>query len=193
MHFRVLAKALRLFGGDHVHSDTVVGVLPVVSGGHHWGNAPVANRVALKACVHPRNEERDLAREGNEIIRESSKWSAELAATCQGTKLGLYLEAYVQGGFFILGRKLQATYFLWATGRGVKNSSCTCQKLDGVGVVATWLCQSFVSAFFASLECCSCFQLHTTDGPDGGSTSATSLILNAEKDDSATSHLLNHT
>ncbi|KAM3343596.1 hypothetical protein P3S68_025685 [Capsicum galapagoense] len=53
--------------------------------GHPWGNAPgvVANRVALEACVKARNEGRDLAREGNEIIREASKWSPELAATCE--------------------------------------------------------------------------------------------------------------
>ncbi|CAN1358100.1 Ribulose bisphosphate carboxylase large chain [Linum perenne] len=53
--------------------------------GHPWGNAPgaVANRVALEACVQARNEGRDLAREGNEIIREASKWSPELAAACE--------------------------------------------------------------------------------------------------------------
>jgi ribulose-bisphosphate carboxylase large chain len=152
IHFRVLAKALRMSGGDHIHSGTVVGklegerditlgfvdllrddfvekdrsrgiyftqdwvslpgVLPVASGGihvwhmpalteifgddsvlqfgggtlgHPWGNAPgaVANRVALEACVQARNEGRDLAREGNEIIREASKWSPELAAACE--------------------------------------------------------------------------------------------------------------
>ncbi|OMP11227.1 hypothetical protein CCACVL1_00617 [Corchorus capsularis] len=152
MHFRVLAKALRLSGGDHIHAGTVVGklegerditlgfvdllrddfiekieaavfislkigflipgVLPVASGGihvwhmpalteifgddsvlqfgggtlgHPWGNAPgaVANRVALEACVQARNEGRDLAREGNEVIREASKWSPELAAACE--------------------------------------------------------------------------------------------------------------
>ncbi|KAK7234415.1 hypothetical protein RIF29_46962 [Crotalaria pallida] len=152
MHFRVLAKALRLSGGDHIHAGTVVGklegereitlgfvdllrddfvekdrsrgiyftqdwvslpgVLPVASGGihvwhmpalteifgddsvlqfgggtlgHPWGNAPgaVANRVALEACVQARNEGRDLAREGNQIIREASKWSPELAAACE--------------------------------------------------------------------------------------------------------------
>ncbi|KAL2330748.1 hypothetical protein Fmac_018329 [Flemingia macrophylla] len=151
MHFRVLAKALRLSGGYHVHSGTVVGklegereitlgfvdllrddfsekdrsrgiyftqdwvslpgVLPVASEGihvwhmpalteifgddsilqfgggtlgHPWGNAPgaVANRVALEACVQAQNEGRDLAREGNEIIREARKWSPELAAAC---------------------------------------------------------------------------------------------------------------
>ncbi|KAL4356977.1 hypothetical protein AHAS_Ahas09G0140600 [Arachis hypogaea] len=53
--------------------------------GHPWGNAPcsVANRVALEACVQARNEGRDLAREGNEIICEVSKWSPELAAACE--------------------------------------------------------------------------------------------------------------
>nr|YP_010285708.1 ribulose-1,5-bisphosphate carboxylase/oxygenase large subunit [Sparganium hyperboreum]UKS07546.1 ribulose-1,5-bisphosphate carboxylase/oxygenase large subunit [Sparganium hyperboreum] len=152
MHFRVLAKALRMSGGDHIHSGTVVdkqegerdmtlgfvdllrddliekdhscgifftqdwvsmpGVLPVASGGihvwhmptlteifgddsvlqfgggtlgHPWGNAPgaVANRVALEACVQARNEGRDLAREGAEIIRGACKWGPELAAACE--------------------------------------------------------------------------------------------------------------
>nr|YP_009193422.1 ribulose-1,5-bisphosphate carboxylase/oxygenase large subunit [Takakia lepidozioides]UPM51648.1 ribulose-1,5-bisphosphate carboxylase/oxygenase large subunit [Takakia lepidozioides]BAG50118.1 ribulose-1,5-bisphosphate carboxylase/oxygenase large subunit [Takakia lepidozioides]BAI66345.1 ribulose-1,5-bisphosphate carboxylase/oxygenase large subunit [Takakia lepidozioides] len=152
MHFRVLAKALRLSGGDHIHSGTVVGklegerqvtpgfvdplrddyiekdrsrgiyftqdwvsspgVLPVASGGihvrhmpasteisgddsvlqfgggtsgHPRGNAPgaVANRVASEACVQARNEGRDLAREGNEVIREACKWSPEPAAACE--------------------------------------------------------------------------------------------------------------
>ncbi|KAL5067431.1 hypothetical protein RYX36_018318 [Vicia faba] len=142
MHFRVLAKALRMSGGDHIHAGTVVGklegereitlgfvdllrddyiekdrsrgiyftqdwvslpgVIPVALGGihvwhmpalteifgddsilqfgggtlgHPWGNAPgaVANRVALEACVQARNEGRDLAREGNAIIREACK------------------------------------------------------------------------------------------------------------------------
>ncbi|KAG6540538.1 hypothetical protein Mapa_018051 [Marchantia paleacea] len=152
IHFRVLAKALRMSGGDHIHAGTVVGklegdrqvtlgfvdllrddyiekdrsrgiyftqdwvslpgVFPVASGGihvwhmpalteifgddsvlqfgggtlgHPWGNAPgaVANRVSLEACVQARNEGRDLARQGNEIIREASKWSPELAAACE--------------------------------------------------------------------------------------------------------------
>ncbi|XP_070055306.1 ribulose bisphosphate carboxylase large chain-like [Nicotiana tomentosiformis] len=152
IHFRVLAKPLRMSGGDHIHSGTVVGklegerditlgfvdllrddfveqdrsrgiyftqdwvslpgVLPVASGGihvwhmpalteifgddsvlqfgggtlgHPWGNAPgaVANRVALEACVQARNEGRDLAQEGNEIIREACKWSPEQAAACE--------------------------------------------------------------------------------------------------------------
>ncbi|GJR42741.1 ribulose-1,5-bisphosphate carboxylase/oxygenase large subunit [Tanacetum coccineum] len=101
IHFRVLAKALRMSGGDHIHSGTVVGVLTVALGGihvwhmpalieffrdnfvlqfdgenlgHPWGNAPgfVANRVAL-----------DLATEGNEIIYEATKWIPELANACE--------------------------------------------------------------------------------------------------------------
>ena len=152
IHFRVLAKTLRMSGGDHLHSGTVVGklegdraatlgfidlmrddhvdqdrsrgiyftqewasmpsVMPVASGGihiwhmpalvdifgddsclqfgggtlgHPWGNAPgaVANRVALEACVQARNEGRNLAREGNDIIREAARWSPELAAACE--------------------------------------------------------------------------------------------------------------
>ncbi|KAL9342184.1 hypothetical protein Peur_065509 [Populus x canadensis] len=53
--------------------------------GHPWGNAPgaIANRVALEACVQAHHERCDLAREGNEIIREASKWSPELAAACE--------------------------------------------------------------------------------------------------------------
>ncbi|MBA0853925.1 hypothetical protein Goshw_023933 [Gossypium schwendimanii] len=111
MNFRVLAKALRMSDGDHIHAGTVVGkleeekditlgfvdllhddfigkdrsrdiyftqdwvsmlgVLPVSSGEHPWGNAPgaVADRVALKACVQAQNEGHNVAREGNEIIR----------------------------------------------------------------------------------------------------------------------------
>ncbi|KAL2942688.1 Ribulose bisphosphate carboxylase large chain [Bienertia sinuspersici] len=53
------------------------GVLPVASGG------AVANRVALEACVQARNKGRDLASEGNTIIREAAKWSPELAAACE--------------------------------------------------------------------------------------------------------------
>ena len=152
IHFRVLAKSLRLSGGDHLHSGTVVGklegernvtlgfvdimrdayiekdrdrgvfftqdwaslpgVMPVASGGihvwhmpalveifgddaclqfgggtlgHPWGNAPgaSANRVALEACTQARNEGRDLAREGGDVIRAACKWSPELAAACE--------------------------------------------------------------------------------------------------------------
>ena len=39
--------------------------------------------MALEACVQARNEGRDLAREGNEIIRAACKWSPELAAACE--------------------------------------------------------------------------------------------------------------
>ena len=146
IHFRVLAKALRMSGGDHLHSGTVVsklegeravtlgfvdlmrdrsraiyfmqdwcsllGVMPVASGGihvwhmlalveifgddsclqfgggtlgHPWGNAPgaAANRVTLEVCVQARNEGRDLAREGGDVIRAACKWSPELAAACE--------------------------------------------------------------------------------------------------------------
>ena len=150
IHFRVLAKALRMSGGDHIHSGTVVsklegereitlgfvdllrddfvekdciygiyftqdweslpGVLPMASGdihvwhmpalieifeddsvlqfgggtlGHPWATGAVASRVALVACVQSRNEGRDLAREGNEIIRAAIKWSPKLAAACE--------------------------------------------------------------------------------------------------------------
>jgi ribulose-bisphosphate carboxylase large chain len=152
IHFRVLAKTLRMSGGDHLHSGTVVGklegerevtlgfvdlmrdaciekdrsrgiyftqdwcsmpgVMPVASGGihvwhmpalveifgddaclqfgggtlgHPWGNAPgaVANRVALEACTQARNEGRNLAREGGDVIRAAAKWSPELAAACE--------------------------------------------------------------------------------------------------------------
>ncbi|CAN1301529.1 Ribulose bisphosphate carboxylase large chain (Fragment) [Linum perenne] len=101
IQFGVLAKALRLSDGDHIHSGTAVdrshgiyftqdwvslpGVLPLLRGGHPWGNAlgAVANRVALEPCVQARNEGRDIAREGNEIICEASKWSPELAAACE--------------------------------------------------------------------------------------------------------------
>ena len=53
--------------------------------GHPWGNAPgvVVNWVVVEACVQACNEGRDLAREGNEIIRAASKWSPKLAAACE--------------------------------------------------------------------------------------------------------------
>jgi ribulose-bisphosphate carboxylase large chain len=49
--------------------------------GHPWNNAPgaIANQVALEACIQARNEGHDLTREGNEVIRETAKWSPELA------------------------------------------------------------------------------------------------------------------
>ncbi|KAI3685914.1 hypothetical protein L1987_79583 [Smallanthus sonchifolius] len=121
MHFRVLAKELRMSGGDHIHSGTVVGKLKGERGitlgfvdllrddfiekdrssgiyfTQDWVSLPVrwrnfreplgkctwgviANRVALEACVQARNEGHELATEGNEIIREATKWSPELAA-----------------------------------------------------------------------------------------------------------------
>ncbi|KAG9438754.1 hypothetical protein H6P81_021292 [Aristolochia fimbriata] len=61
MHFRVLAKALRLSGGDHIHAGTVVdrsrgiyftqdwvslpGVLPVASGGIHVWHMPALTEI----------------------------------------------------------------------------------------------------------------------------------------------------
>ena len=53
--------------------------------GHPWGNAcgAAANRVALEACIQARNEGRNLAKEGGDIIRAAAKWSAELAAACE--------------------------------------------------------------------------------------------------------------
>ncbi|BAT75706.1 hypothetical protein LR48_Vigan01g199500 [Vigna angularis] len=88
---------------------------------------------------------------------------------------------------------MSCTWTRFSKERGVKNSSRTCEKLDRVGMAATWLCQSFVSAFLSSLEWCSCFLVDTTDGPDADSNSATSLILDAEKDDSATFRFFSHT
>jgi len=53
--------------------------------GHPWGNVlgAVANWVTLKIYAQARNEERDVAHEGATIIRNASKWSPELAATCE--------------------------------------------------------------------------------------------------------------
>ncbi|KAL3504225.1 hypothetical protein ACH5RR_034072 [Cinchona calisaya] len=65
VHFRVLAKALCLSGGDHIHIGAVV------------------NRIALEACVKTRNEGCNLDTEGNEIIHEASKWILELAVACE--------------------------------------------------------------------------------------------------------------
>jgi len=152
IHFRVLAKWLRLAGGDHLHTGTVVGklegqreatlgvvdllreyfvpadrargiyfdqewaslpaVLPAASGGIHVWHMPAlveifgddcvlqfgggsaghphgsragatANRVALEACVQARNEGRDLAVEGPEILKRAGVRSAELAAALE--------------------------------------------------------------------------------------------------------------
>jgi ribulose-bisphosphate carboxylase large chain len=152
IHFRVLAKWLRLAGGDHLHTGTVVGklegerqttlgvadllredfvpanrsrgiyfdqdwaslpaVLPAASGGIHVWHMPAlveifgddavlqfgggsaghpqgsragatANRVALEACVQARNEGRDLAAEGPEILRQAARQSPGLAAALQ--------------------------------------------------------------------------------------------------------------
>jgi ribulose-bisphosphate carboxylase large chain len=149
IHFRVLAKWLRLAGGDHLHAGTVVGklegdrsttlgvvdllrddfvpkdtrrgiyfeqpwgslpgVFPAASGGIHVWHMPAlveifgddavlqfgggsaghphgsragahANRVALEACVQARNEGRDLAVEGTEVLKRAARRSPELAA-----------------------------------------------------------------------------------------------------------------
>ena len=149
IHWRVLAKWLRMAGGDHLHNGTVVGklegdrgtisgvndllredfipadrsrgiyfdqawaslpaVFPVASGGihvwhmpdlvdvfgddavfqfgggtlgHPWGNAAgaTANRVALEACVRARNEGRNLAAEGRDVLKSAAKHSPELQA-----------------------------------------------------------------------------------------------------------------
>ncbi|KAG5028975.1 hypothetical protein AAZX31_05G100000 [Glycine max] len=88
---------------------------------------------------------------------------------------------------------MSCTGTCFSKGKGVKNSSsdaCTCRKLDGGVAIASWLCQSVASAFFASLEWCSCFHVDTIndiDGPpDDGDSSSTfaPFILNAEKEDS---------
>jgi ribulose-bisphosphate carboxylase large chain len=149
IHYRVLAKWLRLAGGDHLHSGTVVGklegdrdatlgvldlmredfvpadrsrgvyfdqhwaslpaVFPAASGGihvwhmpalvdifgddsvlqfgggsagHPWGSraGATANRVALEACVQARNEGRELAVEGREVLMRAAVASPELDA-----------------------------------------------------------------------------------------------------------------
>ncbi|KAL2923307.1 Ribulose bisphosphate carboxylase large chain [Bienertia sinuspersici] len=111
MHFRVLAKALHLSSGDHIHAGTIVGKLEgerdITLGfvdllrddyteKHRsrvwWRNLKTplgkctgccSERVALEACVQARDEGRDLASEGNTIIREAAKWSPELTAACE--------------------------------------------------------------------------------------------------------------
>src|SRR6266700_2470395 len=107
IHFRVLAKWLRLAGGDHLHTGTVVGklegeretTLGVVdllredfvlqfgggSAGHPQGSraGATANRVALEACVQARNEGRDLAAEGPQILKRAARRSPELAAALE--------------------------------------------------------------------------------------------------------------
>ncbi|KAL2922370.1 Ribulose bisphosphate carboxylase large chain [Bienertia sinuspersici] len=77
MHFRVLAKTLRLSGGDHIHAGTVVGKLE--------GERDITLGFVdlLQACVQARNEGHNLASKGNTIIREAAKWSPKLAAACE--------------------------------------------------------------------------------------------------------------
>jgi ribulose-bisphosphate carboxylase large chain len=152
INFRVLVKWLRLAGGDHLHSGTVVGklegdkeatlgvldlmredfvardlsrgiyfdqewaslpaVMPAASGGIHVWHMPdlvdifgddsilqfgggsaghpqgsragaTANRVALEACVQARNEGRDLAVEGEDILVQAARTSPELKAALE--------------------------------------------------------------------------------------------------------------
>ncbi|KAE8705782.1 hypothetical protein F3Y22_tig00110418pilonHSYRG00276 [Hibiscus syriacus] len=45
MHFHVLAKALRMSGGDHIHAGTVVGVPAVASGGIHVWHMPALTEI----------------------------------------------------------------------------------------------------------------------------------------------------
>ncbi|HZC99312.1 MAG TPA: ribulose-bisphosphate carboxylase large subunit [Actinomycetes bacterium] len=53
--------------------------------GHPWGNAAgaTANRVALEAVVQARNEGRELAAEGPDILRHAAKSSSELGAALE--------------------------------------------------------------------------------------------------------------
>jgi len=53
--------------------------------GHPWGNAAgaTANRVALEAVVQARNEGRELAVEGPDVLRRAAKHSPELGAALE--------------------------------------------------------------------------------------------------------------
>jgi ribulose-bisphosphate carboxylase large chain len=55
------------------------------SAGHPGGSrdGAHANRVALEACVQARNEGRDLATEGVEILERAARHSPELAAALE--------------------------------------------------------------------------------------------------------------
>ncbi|GAB2288722.1 hypothetical protein Dimus_023038 [Dionaea muscipula] len=79
MHFRVLAKAICLSGGDHILSGTVVGKLK----GERDITLGFVDLLRDDFIEKDRARGRDLAREGNEIIRKASKWSPELAAACE--------------------------------------------------------------------------------------------------------------
>jgi ribulose-bisphosphate carboxylase large chain len=48
-----------------------------------WGNCSGAAANSFRACTQARNEGRDLAREGGDVIRAAYKWSPELAAACE--------------------------------------------------------------------------------------------------------------
>ncbi|KAM3289941.1 hypothetical protein P3S67_018230 [Capsicum chacoense] len=79
IHIWHMPTLIEIFGDDFVLSFGG-GTL-----GRPWGNASsvIANRIALEASVKSRNEGCDLAQEGNEIIREGSKWCPELAVACE--------------------------------------------------------------------------------------------------------------
>jgi ribulose-bisphosphate carboxylase large chain len=51
------------------------------SAGHPWGSraGATANRVALEACVQARNEGKELATEGAEVLKRAASRSPELA------------------------------------------------------------------------------------------------------------------
>jgi len=55
------------------------------SAGHPQGSraGAMANRVALEACVQARNEGRDLAAEGPEILKRAARQCPELAAALE--------------------------------------------------------------------------------------------------------------
>jgi ribulose-bisphosphate carboxylase large chain len=55
------------------------------SAGHPQGSraGATANRVALEACVQARNEGRDLAREGHDILLRAAAHSPELDAALE--------------------------------------------------------------------------------------------------------------
>ncbi|KVI06653.1 Ribulose bisphosphate carboxylase, large subunit, C-terminal, partial [Cynara cardunculus var. scolymus] len=86
----MLAKVLCMFGGDHIHYGTVVGKLEgereITLGFVDLLRDDFIEKdrsrgiyfALLEACVQDRDEGCDHATEGNEIIREATKWSPEL-------------------------------------------------------------------------------------------------------------------
>ncbi|KAL0925517.1 hypothetical protein M5K25_003860 [Dendrobium thyrsiflorum] len=92
MHFRVLAKALRMSSGDHIHAGTLVGKLEgecdmtlvfvdllrddFIEKDRIRGIFFTQDWVSMPGVL-------PVASGGNEIIREAAKWSPELAAACE--------------------------------------------------------------------------------------------------------------